>query len=132
MRSVGCGSPRIEAPVAFQEIALVEDEQARCLVRAEALEDAFDGRDLLGMIRIRCVHHVEEQSGVRELLERGTEGIHQRLRQRPDESHRVGDDHLAITREAQPAAGRVERGEVRVLRRGEALLLESGGPCCTT
>ena len=54
---------------------------------------------------------MQQQRGVGDLLEGGPEGGHQVRRQVADEAHRVGDDHLALAREAQPARGRVERRE---------------------
>ena len=58
---------------------------------------------------------MQEEVGVAQLLERGAERRHQVGRQVADEAHRVGDDHLALAREAQPPRGRVERREQLVL-----------------
>ena len=62
-----------------------------------------------------------QQVGVLHLLERGAERARQLLGQIADEPDGVGDHDLALVREAQPAAGRIERREQLV--RGEHVAL---------
>ena len=62
------------------------------------------------------IHHVQQQRGVVDLLQRGAERRHQVLRQVADEAHRVGQDVLGLVREAQPSRRRVQRREELVLR----------------
>ena len=61
--------------------------------------------------RVGGVDDVQQQVGVGQLFERGAEGGDQVLRQVGDEADGVGDHHLALAREAQAAAGRVEGHE---------------------
>ena len=85
----------------------VEPEVARGSARPPRSAPSWRGSD--------GVHDVEQEVGVVELLERRAERVHEVRRQVADEAHRVGDDHLAVAREAEPAARRVERREQLVL-----------------
>ena len=67
--------------------------------------------DLLLAIRIRRIDDVDEQIGVGHLLERRPERARELLRQIADEAHGVGDHDLALVREPQAAADRIERRE---------------------
>ena len=67
------------------------------------------------MIRVAEVDHLDQEVGVVQLLERGAERLDQVGRQIADEADRVGQHHLALAREAEPAADRVEGGEQLVL-----------------
>ena len=98
-----------------EPVDLVEHEQPLLLLEPERGEDLLDRLDLLRVPRVGGVHDVEQQVGVGELLERRAERVHEVRRQVADEAHRVGDDHLAVAREAQPAARRIERREELVL-----------------
>ena len=58
---------------------------------------------------------MEHDVGERDLLQRGPERGHQVRGQLLDESHRVGQQHVAAARQAQAPRRRVQRGEQRVL-----------------
>ena len=58
---------------------------------------------------------MQEDVGLAQLLERGAERGDELRRQVADEAHRVGDDRLAVAREAQAPRRRIERREELVL-----------------
>src|SRR5690606_29004571 len=66
--------------------------------------------------RIARVDHVQEEIGVLRLLEGRAERGEELLRQIADEADRVGDDDLALPREADAPRARVEGREELVLR----------------
>ncbi len=65
--------------------------------------------------RVSGVDDVQEQVGVLRLLERRAERGEEILRQVADEADRVGDDDLALAREAEAPRAGVERREELVL-----------------
>ena len=91
-------------------VDLVEDEQLRRL-DADSPQHAADRLDAAFAVGRRGVDDVEEQRRVGQLLEGGAEGGDQIGRQVADEPDGVGDDDLALAREAQAARGGVEGRE---------------------
>ena len=81
----------------------------------QVAEDALDRRDLLLVRGIGGVDDVQQQVGLVQLLQRGAERARQVARQIADEPDGVGDDDLALAREAQPPRGRIQRREQPVL-----------------
>jgi hypothetical protein len=73
------------------------------------------GVDLTLEVGGRAVHHVQQQVGLTDHLEGGTEGLDQLVGKLPHEAHRVGDQHGLTAREVQLAGAGVEGGEESVL-----------------
>ena len=72
-------------------------------------------RLLLGdEVRIRGVHHLEQQIGAQHLLQRGAEGVDQVVGQLVDEAHRIGQDDLAVRLERDPPRGGIQGRERHV------------------
>ena len=68
--------------------------------------------DLLGVIRVGGIHHVDQQVGIHGFLQRGFEGINEAVRQVTDKTHRVRQGHGAIgLTQVQLAGCRVQRGK---------------------
>ena len=61
------------------------------------------------------IHHVDEQVGLDDLFEGRLERLDQPVRQLADEPHGVAQEDVLVRGQAQPAGGRVERGEEHVL-----------------
>jgi hypothetical protein len=113
----------------FDRIDLVEDEQLRHVGRADLLQHPLHFLDLLGMVRVGRVHHMQQQVGIDRFLQRGLEGGDQAVRQVADEADRVGKRDrtprrtggASGIRQVQLSGGRVERGEQLVGRIGAGL-----------
>ena len=63
----------------------------------------------------RCIQDVDQQVRNDHLLQRRLECLHKSVGQPADEPHRVGDQHLAVSRKHQLAGGRIEGREELVL-----------------
>ena len=57
------------------------------------------------------VHHVQQQVRLNHFFERRLERLDKSMRQLANETDRVGEQHVLVGRQAQPARGGVERGE---------------------
>ena len=57
---------------------------------ADFMQHALHFLDLLRMVRVGGVHHVQQQVGIGRLLQRGLESVDQAVRQVADEADRVG------------------------------------------
>ena len=88
----------------------VEDEELRRL-DADVPQHAADGVDAPLAVGGEGVDDVQQQRRVGELLERGAEGGDEVRGEVADEPDGVGDDDLALAREAQPARRGVEGRE---------------------
>src|SRR5215213_8818390 len=110
----GLAQYRFDRP-GFEQVGLVEDREARNLIKLQLAEDSFDRLELLLPARVGRVHQMYEQVRVADLFERGAEGREQVRRQVAYEADRVVDDDLLLARQAQAARGRVERGEHALL-----------------
>ena len=75
------------------------------------------------------IHDVHQQLGFDDLLERGLERLDQAVRELADEPDGVGQQDVLVGRQAEPAGGRIERGEELVLgqRVGAGQRVEQGG-----
>ena len=96
-------------------VDLVHHDDLRHRQRVDLAEHLADRRDLLLRVLVGAVHHVQQQVGVGDLLERGAEGLDQLMRQVPDEADGVGQGEDPAVGGAGSAGGRVEGGEQRVL-----------------
>ena len=84
-------------------------------VGADLVQHLADRLDLRQRVRVRTVHHVQQQIRVRDLLQRRAERLDDVVRQVPDEPDGVGERvHPAVGRR-RPAGGRVQGREQRVL-----------------
>ena len=72
---------------------------------------------------------MQQQVRLHHFLQRRFERLHEPMRQFPDETHRVREQHVLVRRQTQPSRGGIERGEEFVfrqnLRPGERV--EQGG-----
>ncbi len=120
------GQP-VRALRGLERIELVEDQQLRHLTGADLVQHALHLFDLLGVVRVGRVDHVQQQVGIGGFLQRGLERIDQAVRQVADEPDRVGQRHRAaagaalLVVEVEPAGGGVQRGEQLVGRIGARL-----------
>ena len=117
------------ACAAIELVHFVEHHQRRLFLRADFLQHGIHGLNLLLGLRMADVHDVQQQVRLHDFFQRGLERLDQAVRQFADETDRVGQQHVLVRRQPQPARGRVERGEQHVLgqhvRAGERV--EQGG-----
>src|SRR5690606_76706 len=99
----------------LEKVRLIEDREARHLGQLEVAENLLGGRDVITHARIAHIDDVEQQIGVLRLFEGGTECREELFGQVPNETHRVGDDHLPLTWETDATRASVERREELVL-----------------
>ena len=99
-----------------EQVDLVEDGDARLVSCAELVEHLLHGGLLAEEVRIGGVDDLEQQVGAHHLLEGGSEGIDEVVRELVDESHGIGDDHRATRGQGHLAARRIQRGEQHVRR----------------
>ena len=69
------------------------------------------------MVRVACVHDVQQQRRLAGLCQRGTKCRNELVRQIPHKTDGVDDQGLLRTRQRQAPHGRVERRKQQVLRR---------------
>ena len=68
--------------------------------------------DLLGVVRVGSIHHVDQQVGIHGLLQCGFEGVDEPVRQVTDKTHRIRQGHGAVgLTQIQLAGRRVQRGK---------------------
>ena len=93
-------------------VDLVEHQHLRHVGRADLVQHALHLGDLLRVVGIGGIHHVQQQVGIGRFLQGGLEGVDQAVRQVADEPHRVGQRHRAAgLAKVELARGGVERGE---------------------
>ena len=97
-------------------IAFVQDRDARNGIQIQRLKNAVDCPDLLIDIGRGGIYHMEQEVGITEFVQGRAKGADQVLGKVPDKPDRIGDDDLPVVREAQAAAGGVERFKKPVLR----------------
>jgi hypothetical protein len=88
------------------------------------VQHALHFLDLLGVVRVGRIDHVQQQVGVGGFLQRGLEGVDEAVRQVADEADGVGQRHRAPRlriAQVQLAGGGVQRGEQLVGRIGARL-----------
>ena len=106
------GVPRARAPApGGSRSILLKTSSSGVSLEPDLREHAPHRGDAALEVLRRGVHHVQEQVRLAQLLEGGAEGRDEVGREVADEAHRVGDDHLALPREAQPPRRRVEGRE---------------------
>ena len=110
---------RLVARPGLDQVGLVEGHEPWLVARPELVEDGLDGRPVLAEVRIGRVHHLDEDVGPVDLLERRPERVDELVRQLVDEADGVGDDRGLAVAELDLARGRVERREELVLGPGD-------------
>ena len=100
---------------AFEEVGLVEHDEARLVARPELVEDGLDRRPVLGEVGVGGVDDLDQDVGPVDLLERRPEGVDELVGQLVDEADGVGHDRRLAVAELHLAARRVERREELVL-----------------
>src|SRR5262249_5747507 len=79
------------------------------------LENAFDGVALFLRLFVASVDHVQQHGRGIELFERRAKRVHQVGRQVANETDGVAHQDLALVRDPQATAGRIERREQLIL-----------------
>ena len=97
------------------EVTLVDHNDLGHLGGVDVGEDRPDGSELPFGVRVRAVHHVQDQIGAGHLLQGGAERLDELMREPPNEPDRVGQRELAAAGGRRLADSRVEGGEQGVL-----------------
>ena len=98
-----------------EAVDLVQDGDHRLLVDLQLVQGLPHRLDLLPPVGVGDVHHVQQDVGEVDLLQRGPERGDQRGGEALDEAHGVGEEGLQAVGEGDPAGGGVEGGEELVL-----------------
>ena len=96
-------------------VDLVDHHELGHVQGADLGQHPAHGGELCLRVRVRAIHHNRDQVRVGGLFQSGPEGIHQLVRQVPDEPDRVGERERAPTGSGGLVHGGVEGGEQRVL-----------------
>src|SRR5512143_935580 len=102
-------------PESVHEIYLVEHHEPGDMVKADISQYFVHGLHLLFEPRIADVHYMQDQVRILHFIKGGAECPQKVFGQVTDETNSVGDDHLAVSREAEPSRGRIERCKEQVL-----------------
>jgi hypothetical protein len=82
----------LQSGLLVYKIDLVEHLHLRYLVGPDLLDDLFDLLDPVAATRVGGVDHVQQESGLPRLLERGPKSFHQLVWKVPDESDGIGQN----------------------------------------
>src|SRR3990170_6121285 len=98
-------------------ICFIKYQQGGDMLNREIPDDLVHRRHLLFKAGIADVNDVDQQVRILQLIQRRPEGPEQILREFTDETDRIRDNHLALTREPQPplAVSRVANSRSSVL-----------------
>jgi hypothetical protein len=106
----------------LQQVDLLKTRICGTPVGADLVAAPARPRRAAPAARAGRIDHVQQQVGLRRLLQRGLEGLDQLVRQVADEAHRVGQRHAApCVGQPERTRGGVQRGEQLVGRIGPAL-----------
>src|SRR3569833_1035764 len=92
-------------------VDLVENSDARHVLRLDLVQHVLGGLDLPFESRVAGVDDVKQQRGIQRLFQRGLERRDQSVWQVLDETDRIADQYARDTLGKQGAYGGVERGE---------------------
>ena len=110
-------------------VDLIEDVDAGSLLGTQLHNQLLHYLSLLPPLRVGSVDDVEQQIGVRQLLQGGLESLHQMVGQLADEAYRIAEEHCAGIGDLQGTGGGVQCIEEPVVggnvRTGQ--LVEQGG-----
>ena len=101
---------------ALEQVNLVVNLEQWQLVGTDLAEHSQHLLDLLIALGLVGVDHVQQEVGVARLLQRGTKGLDQLVRQMADEAHGIGKHDRTDIADFNASQRRVERGEQLVGR----------------
>ena len=92
-------------------IDLVQYDDLRDFAGADLVEHPIHGIGLLVLLHTGAVDDMQQQVGLRGLLEGGAKRIHEAMRKVADEADGIRDRHIGPVAEPEAARRRVQRGE---------------------
>lgn len=99
-------------------VAFVQNQKGLHLVRTDPGKGIVTDRDMFVHMRVGCIDRDEQKIGLGRNGQSGAEGSDKSMRQIPDESDGIGEQHLFAGREIRQAGFGVERREQPVVHIG--------------